>query len=39
MSTAAAESPVLDLLGDMTAASVERSELDPSGPLLRCLDA
>ena len=25
MSTAAAESPVLDLLGDMTAASVERS--------------
>ena len=31
MSTAAAETPVLDLLATMTAASVEQSELDP-GP-------
>jgi hypothetical protein len=34
MSTAAAETPVLDLLATMTAASVERSELDLNGGLL-----
>ena len=34
MSTAATERPVLDLLATMTAASVERSELDPRSLLL-----
>ena len=29
MSTAATETPVLDLLATMTAASLEQSELDP----------
>jgi Carboxymuconolactone decarboxylase family len=34
MSTAATETPVLDLLADMTAASVEQSELDPRSLML-----
>ena len=34
MSTAASETPVLDLLATMTAASVERSELDPRSLML-----
>jgi Carboxymuconolactone decarboxylase family len=39
MSTAAPEAPVLDLLATMTAASVERSELDPRSLMLVCLAA
>jgi hypothetical protein len=34
MSTAATEAPVQDLLATMTAASVERSELDPRSLML-----
>ena len=34
MSTPTAEAPVLDLLATMTAASVERSELDPRSLML-----
>ena len=34
MSNAASEAPVLDLLATMTAASVERSELDPRSLML-----
>jgi alkylhydroperoxidase/carboxymuconolactone decarboxylase family protein YurZ len=34
MSTAATETPVLDLLATMTAASVEQSELDPRSLML-----
>jgi hypothetical protein len=34
MSNAASETPVLDLLATMTAASVERSELDPRSLML-----
>jgi hypothetical protein len=34
MSTAATEAPVLDLLATMTAASVERSKLDPRSLML-----
>ncbi len=34
MSTAASETPVLDLLATMTAASVEQSELDPRSLML-----
>ena len=34
MSTAATETPVLDLLADLTAASVKQSELDPRSLML-----